>query len=375
MNRRMLTIILSALALITMVIVAVVSLIAQPSSHGTAPGASSTIRKETPTPTLPIMGVTVQGQQITTTDGHPIVLVGASHSSLEYQCDGDGHFQLADFQAMRSWGMNVVRIPLWSKLWLNTDGSCPKYQTTVKNAVAAAEAAHLYVILDLQWIYPLSQPSYVDSSGNQLYQYPMPDTGESVTFWKQIATLYRNDPRILFDLYGEPNAVTWQSWYAGGAIVTPNGTYQAIGMRALTDIVRAIAPKNVIIISGTNWGYDLSEVGTTYTFPERNLLFGTHPFDYGNKQPADFDRAFGTTAAASVAVIATEFGSYDCATNYISSAIAYFNLHHMSWLAWSWSNSGCGTPSLLSNWNGTPSQPYGAFIQTQIRALNAPGAP
>jgi hypothetical protein len=325
----------------------------------------------TPTPLPHNAALVVRAARLATADGQPATLIGVSHSSLEYACQGDGHFALADFQAMRAWGMNVVRLPLWSRFWLNPDGSCPTYQQTVLAAVRAAEAAHLYVILDLQWSSALAKPAYTDANGNANYQYPMPDTGEAVQFWHEVAAAYKNDPNVLFDIYGEPNNISWSVWYSGGTITMPAGSYQAIGMRGLVDVVRGIAPDNVIIVSGTNWGYDLQPVGTTYTFPESNLLFGTHPFNYSNKQPWDFDRAFGG-AGGKVAVIGTEFGSYDCQTGYIASVIAYFNQHHMSWLAWSWSASGCGTPSLLSKVDGgVPSQPYGSYIQQQMLAAHA----
>ncbi|HEV2236270.1 MAG TPA: cellulase family glycosylhydrolase, partial [Ktedonobacterales bacterium] len=240
----------------------------------------------TPTPPPHNSALVVRDLRLATADGQPATLVGVSHSSLEYACQGDGHFALADFQAMRAWGMNVVRIPLWSRFWLNADGSCPTYQQTVQAAVRAAEAAHLYVMLVLQWSSALSGPAYMDSNGNPNYQFPMPDTGEAVQFWREVAGLYRDDPNVLFDIYGEPNNISWGVWYSGGTITMPNGSYQAIGMRALVDVVRGIAPNTIIIVSGTNWGYDLQEVdAVAYPFPESNLLFGTHPFNYSNKQP------------------------------------------------------------------------------------------
>jgi endoglucanase len=370
MSRRSKILMGAALGCMVIILVAAIALVMPgKTSASTTPSDSAALATITAAP--PVPALVVRDRQIYTTAGTRVTLIGASHSSLEYACQGDGHLGLADFQAMRAWGMNVVRLPLWSRFWLNTGNSCPGYQQTLAAAVANAEAAHLYVILDLQWTYAQSQSPYMNPDGTPNYQFPMPDNGEAMHFWQQVAARYKDDPRILFDLYGEPNSVTWQTWYGGGSITTTNGTYQAIGMRALVDVVRHIAPQNVIIINGLDWGYDLSQVGTTYRFPEKNLLFGTHPFDHDDKQLTDFDRAFGTTASR-VAVIATEFGAYDCTTDYITSAISYFNLHHISWLAWAWVPSGCSTPSLLKSWDGTPSQPYGAYIQQQMLAMHAP---
>src|SRR5690242_10047387 len=68
-------------------------------------------------------GVAVAGTRIVDTrTGSAITLVGASRSGLEYSCTGDGHFQPADFAAMRAWGMNVVRLTLSSELRANHAG-------------------------------------------------------------------------------------------------------------------------------------------------------------------------------------------------------------------------------------------------------------
>ncbi len=346
---------------------------AQPQASLATPSPTQALPSPTPTPTLPALHVS--GTRILNADGQPVTLIGASHSSLEFLCSGDGHFQLADFQAMRAWGMNVVRIPLSAEFWANRNNDCPAYHLTVTNAVANAEAAGMYVILDLQWDAPL------DLAGDPAYgggQYPMPDTGKDLTFWQDLATIYRSDPAVIFDLFGEPHDISWNTWYSGGTVKTiiykgnqlegGQGVYQAIGMRDLAARVRAIAPQNLIIISGLGWGYDLSDVAQGYRIQVPNILYGTHPFDHGSFQnPGDWSRAFGRLAQQ-VAVIATEFGGYSCQTGYVSTAISYFKAHHMSWVAWGWEVAPCDNPSLITSWTGTPNKPYGAYIRQQMLA-------
>ncbi|HLW00803.1 MAG TPA: cellulase family glycosylhydrolase [Ktedonobacterales bacterium] len=352
------------------------------SPHSQTAQASPTptpfIPTPTPTPTLPLLHVS--GTQIVNASGQPVTLLGASHSSLEFLCSGDNHFQLADFQAMRSWGMNVVRIPLSSEFWANPHNDCPNYHLTVTSAVANAEAAGMYVILDLQWDAPLNLPSDVTGGGGQ---YPMPDTGKDLTFWQDLATIYRSDPGVIFDLFGEPHDVSWDTWYNGGTVNTiiykgatlegGQGVYQAIGMRDLAARVRAIAPDNLILISGLDWGYDLSNVVQNYQIQVPNILYSTHPFDHGREEPGDWPGAFGR-ASAQIPVIAAEFGSYSCQTGYISTAISYFESHHMSWIAWGWDIAPCSTPSLIKDWSGTPIAPYGSYIRQQMLATAQGGA-
>ena len=317
--------------------------------------------------------LSVRGTRIVDGDGKQVMLVGATAFSLEFSCKGDGHFQLSDFQAMRSWGMNTARITLSSAFWRNLDGSCPDYTATVTAAVANAESAGLYVILTLQWDAPFSLPQDARSGGAQC---PLPDATNDVHFWQDIAEIYQNDPRVIFDLFSEPHDIDWTEWETGGTITSACSlysaprTYQAIGMPVLAKNVRSIAPANLIILSGTGWGYDLSGIDAAGAAPVTNVVYATHAFNHGagSQQPDDWPRAFGS-AAARLPVIATEFGSYDCQTGYISQELAYFEHLHLSFVAWAWTTGSCAVPSLLANWSGTPSAPYGVYIRQQMLTL------
>ncbi|MBA3822778.1 MAG: cellulase family glycosylhydrolase [Ktedonobacterales bacterium] len=340
--------------------------------HTTATLTQATSLVPTATPQGLLPGLQVQGTQFVDATGKTVRLIGATRQSLEYLCRGDGHLNPADFAAMRSWGMNVVRLPLSSEFWANAGGDCPDYRTTVTQTIYNAESAGLYVIADLQWNAPFDT-AYDRTHGG--VQCPLPDNGKDLAFWHDLATIYAHDGAVLFDLFGEPHDISWTSWQhgttitAGCYIVNPSGepqeqvSYTGVGMRDLMAQVRTIAPNNIIILSGLNWGYDLGGISSTAN--ESNVVYGTHPFDHSDKQPADWSRAFGNVAQGH-AVIATEFGSYDCKTEYIRQAIAYFNAHNMSWLAWAWDAGDCHGPSLLADWSGTPSQPYGAFVQAAM---------
>ena len=343
---------------------------AQTSQRPPTPSPKHTIEAAIPRPTF--SALRVQGTHIVDANNEIVMLIGAAHSSLEYSCAGDGHFQLADFQSMRSWGMNTVRIPLSSAFWANLDGACPNYRQTVEAAVSNAEAAGLYVMIDLHWNAPFTRPQDATGGGGQ---YPMPDTGKDVAFWEDIATLYHADPAVIFELFNEPHHVSWATWYWGGPVWTPlydgvsiedqAGTYQAIGMQDLVAKVRAIAPDTLISIPGVYWGYDLSGVEQGYALQASNIVYATHPYDYGDKQLVDWPYAFGDIADQ-VATISSEFGSYDCQNSYITQAIGYFETHQMSWIAWNWSPGACSNPSLLADWSGTPTAPYGSFIRLKM---------
>ena len=39
---------------------------------------------------------------------------------------------------------------------------------------------------------------------------------EHAAFWKDVAAKYKNHPAVLFDLFNEPNGITWEIWRDGG---------------------------------------------------------------------------------------------------------------------------------------------------------------
>ncbi len=313
-------------------------------------------------------GVRVSGRQFVDASGRVIRLIGVNESHLEYFCTAD-HMGVADFQAMRSWGFDTVRFTLSSEYWNHCDG----YQATVKTVVANAESVGMYVILVLQWNAPFNTPYDLTHGGAQ---YPMPDNAQDVTFWQQVATTYRGDNRVLFDLMGEPHDISWSTWLDGGPVTvsTPqypiSGTYQAIGMLQLSQMIRAIGT-NVIILSGNEYGYDLSGVLKGYHVTLPNIVYGTHPFDWSGKQLPEWNYNFGSVSEY-YPVIVTEFGGYDCTTRYSSQVIAYANEYNLSWLAWNWGVGICTEPNILATWAGAPTSPYGIYIKDQALAIYRP---
>lgn len=317
-----------------------------------------------------------QGNQlINAVTKEDVQLVGASISSLEYSCQGNGHFAVSDFMTMRSWGMNIVRIPLSSQLFLNSQGVCPTYTQTLLQIINNATQSGLYVDITLQWNAPFGDNTSMGGS-----QYPLPDSTKDGAFWEKIAHLFRTNSNVFFDLFGEPHDVSFDQWFYGGRITIGNnndyrnltipqlvhGTYNAIGMYNLAAKVRAISP-NIIIISGTDWGFDLEQLNNPqFAFPENNLLFATHLWDHSNEQPDSWNKAFWQIQSR-LPVIVTEMGQYDCKNTYVSQVIPALNEKNISWIGWSWGVGNClNNSNLLASWDGTPNSPYSAYLRQQI---------
>ena len=192
-----------------------------------------------------ITGLHVQGNQIVNGSGQVVRLLGVDRSVTEYACiQGWGIFvgpsDATFVQAIASWHVNAVRIPLNEDCWLGINGapaaySGATYQTTINDYVNLLNQNGMVAILDLHW----------NASGTQQAtgQQPMPDESHAPTFWSSVASYFKNNSSIIFDLYNEPYpdsnqdaTAAWQCWLNGGSC--PGVSFTAAGMQELINDVR-----------------------------------------------------------------------------------------------------------------------------------------
>ena len=319
-------------------------------------------------------GYYVVGNTVCTAGGEAHLFHGVDRPSLEWSPTGD-MLSASDFQLMSAdWKANVVRIALNQDFWLpESPFASSTYQATVDAAVKWAEQAGMDVILDLHW-----SDAGVLGGCNGGCQELMADTN-SIMFWSQVAAIYKNDGRVLFELYNEPHDIPWPVWQSGG--MTSAG-WTAAGMQQLYDAVRAAGAENLVIAGGVDYAYDLTGV-PQYRINGYNVLYATHP--YGGdptkggapeKQPQQWDSHWGFLTQTDP-VIVTEFGdSVDCGSDtkvdaYTSALITYSDQHSASWTAWAWYTGGCSFPSIIGDWNGTPT-PVGMVVQTALQGYSEP---
>ncbi len=327
---------------------------------------------------------TVQGNTILDASGQPYLFHGIGRDSLEYSCWGDGHLDAQELAYMGQgtshyaatyWGANTVRLPLSEGIWLNGQSSqgcgATQYQALVKQTVDTLTALKLNVILDLQW---------TDAGGQSLQaggSWAAPDA-DSATFWQQVATIYQSYPNVLFELFNEPHPGSWTCWLSACSITdtaysqdcgcNETLTFNDVGMQALVNTVRGTGATNLVIVAGMDWGFDLSQI-PTYTIQGSNVIYDTHPYPYAEKMPNSWDAAFGKISAT-YPVISAESGQYDCGTSFMSQLLAYFDAHHISWVAWAWvvQGSQCGYPLLIQDYRGTPVPGMGQLIYMHLRS-------
>jgi endoglucanase len=315
-------------------------------------------------PTAPD-GYYVNGNTVCSHASEAHVFRGLARPSLEWSPSGD-HLSERDFRLMASWGANVVRLPLNQAFWLEDSPQfAAGYAELLDDAVSWAKAAGLDVILDLHW----SDAGTVGGcTAPPNCQQQMPDE-RSITFWSALATRYRGDGRVLFELYNEPHDVSWQVWKSGG--LTSAG-FRAAGMQQLYDAVRAAGADNLVLIGGLDWAYDLSGV-VAHRIDGYNIVYATHPYNTPNRQPAAWDKSWGFLAATDP-VMVTEFGNLNdasCSTDYTAAVLEYADAHAAGWTAWAWFPGGCTYPALIDDWTGTPSV-TGSLVKAALLRHSGP---
>jgi hypothetical protein len=391
------------------------------------------------------LAISISGNHFVNGAGQTIQLRGVNVSSSEYACAED--FGFADdyyaaepaanntAAAIASWGANVVRIPLNEDCWLNTN--LPQgdtfggtgYQQAIESFVSDLNAHGIYAILDLHWTAPGTQTA--------LEQQPMPDMEHSPAFWTSVATAFKSNPAVIFDLFNEPydptdmrsgddqnasDAVTWDCWetgtkpdaVGGGAASlpcvtqayddsnTPTTRYTVAGMQTLLNAVRNTGATQPIIVGGLDFADDLGDTNDVNGGGQGWMQHA--PDDPLNQEAASFHNYQGKgcdnqacwdtvikAVAAHVPVVTGEFAedNFAAAGCNANAGASTFDDRYMDWadsagvsyLAWAWivddppapGDDPCARQGLLSAYDGTPLAPHGTAVHDHLTALAAGG--
>jgi endoglucanase len=316
----------------------------------------------------------VRGKHLVNREGEPVRLIGMNRSGTEYSCQQgygffDGPADDASIATMVSWRINAVRVPLNPTCWLGINGveetlSGGAYRRAIRAWVSRLEAAGLYVILDLH----VAAPAAKQAVGI----IPMADADHALDFWRSVASEFREDRAVLFDLYNEPHDVGWRCWARGceeeGEHV---GAYRATGMRQLVAAVRSTGARQPIMLGGVGWARNLDQwLEHLPEDPLNALVASNHTYDFA----ACFAvcRADLEEIAKHHPVVTGELGQGDCRHDYIDDYMAWADRAHVSYLAWTWNAHGGWTcrsgPSLIRNFNGAPTQ-FGIGFREHLRDL------
>jgi aryl-phospho-beta-D-glucosidase BglC (GH1 family) len=307
-----------------------------------------------------------------------------------------------DWAAIKGWKANVVRLPLNEASWL--DYSCTdtsgvvhnpdpgnNYKSSVEASVAAANAAGLYVIIDLHWAAP--------GTACPMLQDQMADADHSLAFWTSIATQFKNNPSVMFELFNEPffdfdfTGNDWQymmqgtgGTFSGYPATSTAGNWQNVtqawsiaSYQAMINAVRATGATNVVLVGAMTYSEDLSSwlaykpsdplnqmAATWHAYPTYGTTWGTAAYAQPNFSPQIFTEVQGIRSAG-IPVIATETGDQDSTGTVgaplVSTVTAFADDNGVSVLGWAWDVWGDSSNVLVTDVAGDPTPGYGQFFQ------------
>lgn len=323
--------------------------------------------------------LSVKGAKVVDESGNTFVLRGvniADPAKLAY----DGQWGERLFAEVADWGANAVRIPIHPLGWRRMGQDW--YFARLDEAVRWANAHNMYLILD--W-------HVIGNIQSSLYQHPMYETNmdETRKFWQSVALRYRGVPTLaVYELYNEPT----HDFIGNGAESLGKASWE--GLRAiheeLIDLIYVYDKRVIPLVSGFNWAYDLTMVADQPVRRE-GIAYAIHPYPQKAKPAENTKEAFFAQwqqdwgyVAENYPVMATELGwvredGYGAHVPVIHNEgtygpriVAFMQARDISWTAWvfdpDWS------PTLITDWNFTPSE-QGAFFKETMRKLNNAKAP
>jgi len=324
--------------------------------------------------------VSVRSNHLIGRNGKVLRLTGVNRSGAEYACaegwgiwDGPTDTNAA-VKAMTGWRVNAVRIPLNEDCWLGINGVKPaysrsNYRSAIADYVARLEGFGITPILNLHF----SAPGKIVPDD----QVPMADEDHSPAFWRSLATYFRNDHRIIFDLFNEPYPDSNRDTRAAWSCVLNGGTcpgvrFRAAGMQQLVKVVRAAGATQPLMIAGPQYAGDLDRwLQYVPHDPLHQLIASVHIYE-PNWAPCDSRSCWNSqiaTVAAKVPVVEGEIGSKNCTASSIGPLLNWSDAHGVSYLAWAWNVGSCrGEPSLIMNYGGTPTKTYGQGYRHHLTA-------
>ncbi|MGO8888657.1 MAG: cellulase family glycosylhydrolase [Streptosporangiaceae bacterium] len=286
---------------------------AAPTPAGSNPAAQGSVPAPAGASCLKAAGpFSVHGTQVLGEQGQPFVSYGLTVPGLQVLNwrNFTGLDQQKIVAAAVDWCANTVRLQLSQDNLFGPNGTGfdQSYLNAIQSEVALAESYDLVVVIN-------DQTEFGGPIARSTQRGP---TAATEAFWKDMASLYGNDPQVIFDLFNEPRmyspgmsqAQKWQLWLNGGWF---GGTFYPFGMAGLAAYVRdTLGARNLLWIEGPdNSDSFAGMVSSGALLKVSGVVYALHhPSD--PQDPASWDADFGYLVETGVApVVDGEWTNYE----------------------------------------------------------------
>lgn len=248
-------------------------------------------------------------------------------------------------------GMNIIRLPFqWERLQRDTNAA---FNTTEFNRlhgfVSAATAKGMHVILE-----PHNFARYT-RNGAELVIGGGVTYASFADFWSRLATVYRTNDHVFFNLMNEPNTMPTEQWLAGA--------------NAAIAAIRQAGATNLILVPGNAWTGAWTWSDNWYGTPNAQVMLGVidpaSNYAYDVHQYLDGDGSGSSATIVNATIGATRvsgftqwlkanrrrgfLGEFAVANSTIGAGIGdeaitnllnHLNANSDVWLGWTWWSAG-----------------------------------
>lgn len=293
----------------------------------------------------------LDGQQLVDESGDAVQLKGVSSMWLNWDPTGYAE-NLEGLRWMRdNWGLTIIR----AAMGVDAEGAYledpAKAKSQVRTIIQNAIAAGVYVLVD-----------WHDHEAD-LHQ------DESEAFFDEISSEYGDVPNVLYELWNEPLDVSWT-----GALKPYH--------EAVSSVVRANDPDNVIILGTSNWSQDV-DIAAESPVAGTNLMYTLH--FYACSHGADLRAKASAAYDLGLPLFVTEWGASDAdggVDGIVCEADAqawhdWLDPRGISWAAWKLdgcTDSTCffkdQTAPVTGGWDETHLNGHAPFVIERMLADN-----
>lgn len=333
-----------------------------------------------------------EGNNVLDARGRAVRLLGVNTAPLVWMASDPTLPRTVEY-ACDTWRANVIRLPLSQDTWFGfhpdqtgRDENGEKYRREVDRIIDIVASRRKYVILDLHRTNCNTWGPYITGC--------MADMN-SLVFWKDVATRYQNHPNVIFDLHNEPFQTTWDVWKNGGDVTIryekkdighqimfgkPDGVklhtlrYRVPGTQRMVRTVRGVGARNLIIIGGLDWSYELDGIVNGYAIDDcggNGIMLDAHVYPC---KPLDSWDKFVTVAADQYPIIIGECGHYgeapvphewpqlEASATWVPRLLKWIDAHDYHLAAWDFHDR--AGPCLVKDMTRfTPTPYWGAYVK------------
>lgn len=314
--------------------------------------------------------LSVSGTNIVDESGNIVQLRGVSLHGIQHEFWDSGqvtrfkdYVNLSAFQILRDeWGVNLIRIPVYTAENGYCQGKAASMDETIQNAVNYATQLGMYVIID--W--------HILSDGNpQTYQ------SQADAFFRKYAGKYAGYNNVIYEICNEPNNVGWS-------------TVKSFAVSIIRTI-RSVNPSALIVVGTPDWSQIpsygdrnvasnpiwQSEINGSGSGLATNVLYSIHFYAATHR---DNIQANVTNAHnKGLPIFCTEFsicdatgnGSYDF--DNASKWMSLLNSYNISFCMWNLSNNKESSAMFVTNckklngWVNADLSTAGAWFINMVR--------